>query len=79
MDVAEQKALELIAVRLQQRFPMQAEAEIRREVVSAYQLYDQSRVRTYISILVEREVAERLTLLGANSARASASASIFGS
>ena len=59
MEPSEQKALDLVVLRLQRKFPDLPSGSIRDEVDRAYRDYDRSRVRTYLPILVEREVAER--------------------
>jgi len=59
MEPSERKALDLAIVRLQRKFPAVPPAVIRDEVDRAHRGYDRSRVRTYLPILVEREVTER--------------------
>ena len=61
MDPSEQKALDHVTLRLQRRFPQTPPEVIRREVAAAYRDVHQSRVRSYLPILVERQVRERLT------------------
>ena len=60
VESSERKALDLAVQRLQRRFPAVPVAAIRDEVDRTHREYDRSRVRTYLPILVEREVAEHL-------------------
>lgn len=59
MEPSERKALDLAIVRLQRKFPAVPAAVIRDEVDRSHRDFDRSRVRTYLPILVEREVTER--------------------
>jgi hypothetical protein len=59
MEPSERKGLDLVILRLQRKFPNVSSGSIRDEVDRAYHDYDRSRVRTYLPILVEREVSER--------------------
>jgi len=60
MESSETKAVQLAVLRLGRRFPAVPATVIRDEVDRAYRDFDRSRVRTYVPILVEREVAESL-------------------
>ena len=60
MESSETKAVQLAVLRLARRFPAVPATVIRDEVDRAYRDFDRSRVRTYVPILVEREVAESL-------------------
>jgi hypothetical protein len=60
MEASESKALHLAILRLRGKFPAVPATVIRDEVDRAYRDFDRSRVRTYLPILVEREVAESL-------------------
>ena len=59
MEPAEAKALDLAVLRLHRRFPDHTLEDIRQEVTRVHHHYDSSRIRGFIAILVEREVAER--------------------
>jgi hypothetical protein len=61
MEPSEQKALDHVTLRLQRKFPQTSPEAIRREVEVAYREVRHSRVRTYLPILVERQVSDRLT------------------
>ena len=63
MEPSERKALDLVIHRLQRKFPDLSSGSIREQVDRAYHDYDRSRVRTYLPVLVEREVAERFDRL----------------
>jgi hypothetical protein len=58
MEAAEAKALDLAVLRLHRRFPERPMADIRDEVTRVHHDYDGSRIRGFVPILVEREVAE---------------------
>jgi hypothetical protein len=58
MEPAEAKALDLAVLRLHRRFPDRALEDIRGEVGRVHQRYESSRIRGFVPILVEREVAE---------------------
>ena len=58
MEPAEAKALDLVVHRLHRRFPDRPIEDIRGEVSRAHRAYDASRIRGFVPILVEREVAE---------------------
>lgn len=58
MEPAEAKALDLAVLRLHRRFPEHPVEEIRHEVTRVHHRYDSSRIRGFIAILVEREVAD---------------------
>lgn len=60
MEPAEQKALDLVVLRLRRKFPDVPEEWIRADIARAYAAFESSRVRTYLPILAEREVAEHL-------------------
>lgn len=60
MDDHEAKELELLLERLRRRYPTIPADVIRREVDRLYQEYDGARVRTYLTILVEREAGQAL-------------------
>jgi hypothetical protein len=60
MDPAEVKAMDLAVLRLQRRFPDRPIERIRDEVRRAHHDYDRARIRGFVSILVERDVAETL-------------------
>lgn len=60
MDDHEAKELELLLERLRRRYPTIPADVIRREVDRPYQEYDGARVRTYLTILVEREAGQAL-------------------
>jgi len=58
MEPAEAKALELAVLRLHRRFPDHPMDQIRDEVTRVHHKYDGSRIRGFVAILVEREVAD---------------------
>jgi hypothetical protein len=60
MEPAEQKALDLVVLRLQRKYPHVPAEWIRDDLVRTYHQFDSSRVRTYLPILAEREVTEHL-------------------
>lgn len=60
MDHHEAAALAAVTARLRRRFPQADTAEIEEAVARATRSYDDRPVRTFIPLLVEREVVDRL-------------------
>lgn len=59
METSERQALQHVVARLRDRFPHLAPEVLEAEVESAYQQFHESRVRSFLPVLVEREVIER--------------------
>ena len=60
MNTEEIQALDQLADRLQGRFPDAPADHIRTVVTSVHHQYDESPIRDFIPVLVEREAAEQL-------------------
>jgi hypothetical protein len=60
MEPAEQKALDLVVLRLHRKYPDVPTEWIRDDLARTYDQFEGSRVRTYLPILAEREVTEHL-------------------
>jgi len=56
----EATSLEQLAIRLGARFPDSAPDKVRTLVTQVHQQYDGSRIRDFVPVLVEREVADAL-------------------
>ncbi len=59
----EQHAVELVAERLQTRFPSIDPQTISATVAECHEVYDGRPIRDFVPVLVEREARERLRLL----------------
>jgi hypothetical protein len=61
MNEVENQAVEDVAERLLKRFPMQSPEVVKATVAEFHRQYDESRIREYIPVLVEREARDRLS------------------
>jgi len=60
MDVTEERELDLLVDRVRRRYPNLPADLIRQEVDRIHQQYDGARVRTFLPILIERELRAML-------------------
>jgi hypothetical protein len=64
VENSEQQALSQVADRLQQRFPEVAPDAVRATVEQAYRQLENSRIRDYVPVLVERQARDVLAARG---------------
>jgi hypothetical protein len=63
LAIREAHAIEQVTNRLHARFPQLPPTQIETTVESEYHRFDDSRIRDYVAIFVERNVREELTAL----------------